>query len=147
MRQPKESWVRALRDLPGCADDDLRWNEQLHRWEFVLRGADGVPRSQFFGDFRQPVDPVTGLYPFRDLDDDAMLEVLANLQKTFVGNPHDGAGSTQKEVLRRHRGNQAEGRRRYLKAGEAFADMVAERGYRLRGAARIVVPSVIGGGK
>ena len=160
MRAPKDSWVRALRELPGCSDDTIRWNEALARWEFVLRGADGIPRSQFWGDFRRPVDPVTGLYPPRELDDEGMAEALANLTKTFVGNPYDGAGSTRAEVMRRYRANKENGRRKYLEAGHQFADMAAERGHRLRGAgwsgrggtvagqarsARIEIATVIGG--
>lgn len=119
-----------------------------------MAGADGVPRSQFWGQFYDPVtrepiepDPVTGLHPFRDLDDAAMREALANLAKTFVGNPYDGAGSTREEVRRRIEANKAESRRRYQAAGEAFADMAAERGHRLRGAPLIAVPVTIGGSK
>src|SRR5690242_15778613 len=123
MREPKDSWVRALRELPGCSDDTIRWNEAVGRWEFVMRGADGIPRSQFWGDFRRPVDETTGLYPFRDLDDAAMQEAIANLQKTFVGNPYDGAGTTRKEVKRRMDANRAEGLKRWKKGGEMFAEM------------------------
>jgi hypothetical protein len=160
MREPKAAWIRALQALPGCADDTIRWNAALGRWEFVMKGADGVPRSQFWGDFRRPVDPVTGLHPFRELDDAAMQEAIANLQKTFVANPHDGAGSTQAEVLRRMDANRAEGRKRWKQGGEWFAEMAAERGHRLRGAGwsgyggtvaaqgrKIEIASVIGGSK
>lgn len=133
--------MRALRDLTGVETDDIRYNAALARWEFVLRGADGIPRSQFWGWYRNPFngqpiepDPVTGLHPFRELDDDAMSEALANLAKTFVGNPYDGAGDTRSEVMRRYRQNKAEARKRYMAAGENFADMAAERGHRLRGA-------------
>jgi hypothetical protein len=159
VREPKASWVRALRSLTGVETDDIRWNVALARWEFVMKGADGIPRSQFWGDFRHPVDPVTGLFPFRDLDDDGMREALANLTKTFVGNPHDGAGTTRAEVMGRHRRNKTEARRRYMAAGEQFADMAVERGRWLRGAgtnastvagrarSKLDIPSVIGGRK
>jgi hypothetical protein len=137
MREPKASWVRALRDLTGFEQDDIRWNEGLGRWEFLLTCGDSVVRSQFWGHFDREVDPVTGLYPFRDLDDDAMREALANLAKTFVGNPHDGAGSPRREIERRIKENAVEGKRRYREAGQAFADMTTDtggRGRRLRGA-------------
>jgi hypothetical protein len=163
VREPKASWVRALRDLTGHETDDIRWNEALGRWEFVMAGADGVPRSQFWGHFDRPVDRVTGMYPARELDDDGMREALANLAKTFVGNPYDGAGSTRAEVLRRYKWNKAEGKKRYVQAGQDFADMtltVGGRGHRLRGATashatgsvasrarRIEIPTVIGGKK
>ena len=135
MREPKATWVRALRDLTGCEQDGIRWNEALGRWEFLLSGGDGVPRSQFWGWFNRPVDPVSGLHPFRELDDHGMIEALANLERTFVGNAFDGAGSTRKEVLRRMRYNKDQGRKRYQQAGADFVDMAAERGHRIRGAA------------
>lgn len=137
MRVPKAEWVAALKAVdPGA---DLRWNEAVGRWEFILTSADGVPRSQFWGRFfdqhgqRLPLDPSTGLAPFRDLDDDTMREVLANLERSFIGNRHDGAGSTRREMERRVRYNRDLLAGKYRKAGELFADMVAERGRRLRG--------------
>lgn len=156
MREPKASWVRALRSLTGVETDDIRWNVGLGRWEFRMSGADGVPRSQFWGRFDLPADPVTGLHPFRDLDDEAMAEALANLTRTFVGNPYDGAGTTRKEVWRRYKANKTEARRRYMQAGHDFADRAVDRGRWIRGggtnaqtvasrARRIVIPSVIGG--
>lgn len=134
MREPKESWVRALRALTGCSSDDIRYNEVLGRWEFIMAGADGIPRSQFWGHFDRPIDPVSGLHPARELDDVGMLEALANLEKTFVGNRYDGAGSTRKEVEKRIKWNAAERKRRYDQHGTDFADLAAERGHRLRGA-------------
>lgn len=151
MREPKPRWVAALKATCG-ADHDLRWNEQAGRWEFIIPGADGVPRSQFWGWFYDPrtgqrvePDPVSGMVPFRDLDDAAMAEALDNLQRTYIGNRHDGAGTTRREFMRRHRHNQAVQRAQYLRAGELFADMVADRGLRLRGGVQIHVPVTIGG--
>ena len=157
MREPKISWVRALKMLTGNEADDIRWNEALGRWEFLLTGADGVVRSQFWGYFDQPPDPVTGIHPSRELDDETMRVALTNLEKTFVGNPYDGAGSPGEEVYERHRFNLQHNRNQYLEAGEAFADMAAERALRLRGgmmvgrggtptqrARRIEIPTVIG---
>ena len=149
MREAKQAWVLALRQLEGCGDADIRWNTEVARWEFVLRGADGIPRSQFWGvykDYRgRPLkpDPVTGLYPFRDLDDGAMREAIQNLEQTYVANRWDGTGSTQKEVLARYRFNQTHLQRQYRAAGEAFADMAAERGKRLRGALQVSVPATL----
>jgi len=144
MRTPKLAWVLALRRLEGCAAAEIRWNETAGRWEFILAGADGVPRSQFYGWFNRPVDPVTGMYPFRELDDDGMREVLANLERTYVANRHDGAGTPRREVLRRYRFNRDLLQSKYRVAGEAFADMAAERGHRLRGSPLIHVPIHIG---
>lgn len=150
MREPKAEWVTALKALDSGAD--LRWNASVGRWEFILSSADGVPRSQFWGWFYQVVngqqvpiepDPVTGLHPYRDLDDAAMAEALRNLERTFIGNPFDGAGSTRKEVRRRMRYNEAHAQRQYRAAGEAFADMAAERKHRLRGAPIIHVATAL----
>ncbi len=144
MREPKDSWVAALRALTGNEKDDIRFNEALSRWEFMLTSADGVMRSQFWCQFKNPLtgepippDPYTGLAPFRELDDVAMIEALANLESTFVGNPHDGVGTTQKEVIKRHKYNQAIDKKRWRDGGQAFADMtcnVGGYGQRLRGA-------------
>lgn len=140
MRTPKPEWVQALRRLEGCADAEIRFNATAHRWEFVLAGADGIRRSQFWGWFNRPIDPTTGLHPFRELDDQGMLEALANLERTYIANRHDGAGTTRKDVLRRHRFNRDRMQQQYQKAGELFADMAADRGKRLRGALQLSVP-------
>lgn len=138
-RTPHPAWLAQLRRLEGCAEADIRWNDAVGRWEFCLKGADGIPRSQFWGWYRddrgRPLkpDPVTGLFPFRELDDAGMREAIANLERTYIANPFDGVGTTRKEVLRRHRFNQDVMGRQYRAAGEAFADMAAERGHRLRG--------------
>lgn len=99
MRHPKPEWVAELKKLCGPLAD-IRFNEALYRWEFLIPGADGVPRSQFWGWFNQPADPQTGLHPFRELDDAAMREALHNLTVTFVG-------STEREFWRRHDHNEA----------------------------------------
>ncbi len=144
MRIAKNSWVRALRDLTGNELDNIRFNEVLWRWEFVLMSADGISRSQFWCWFKNPLtgepikpDSLTGLQPFRELDDVTMREALENLTVSFVANTFDGAGTTEKEVLKRMNANHTEGQKRYKAAGEAFVDMtttVAGRGARLRGA-------------
>ncbi len=152
MRSPKPSWVLALRALTGFERDDIRYNETLSRWEFVLTSADGVLRSQFWGVYKNPLtglpvtpDPMTGLHPFRELDDETMRDALTNLESTFVANPFDGAGSTRKEVMKRIMENRIEGQRRYKQGGEDFADMVNDRAKRLRGAKSVGVLTNIGG--
>ena len=145
MRAPKPSWVRALRMLTGNELDDIRFNEAVGRWEFLLTSADGVIRSQFWGHFDQAKDPFTGLHPARDLDDDGMRQALSGLERTFVGNAFDGAGTTKKEVLKRIEGNRTAGQKLYKSHGEDFADMVNDRAKRLRGALQLSVPVTIGG--
>jgi hypothetical protein len=152
-REPKPEWVAALKALCG-AESDLRFNETAGRWEFVLPSADGISRSQFWGWFYQPrgqerlplePDPETGLHAFRDLDDATMREALANLERTFIGNRHDGAGTTRREVERRMAFNADLLRGKYRRAGEAFADLVHERARRLRGAPLVQILLPTGG--
>ncbi len=152
MRTPKPSWVRALRDLTANEADDIRFNEALGRWEFLLMSADGITRSQFWGWYANPLtgkpitpDPLTGLHPYRELDDVAMVEALTNLERTFVANSFDGAGTTRKEVAKRIEYNRVEGQRRWKQGGLDFADMANDRAKRLRGALQLSVVSTIGG--
>lgn len=140
----QERWVRRLRDVDANAG--LRFNYDLGRWEFMLSSADGVIRSQFWGWYVNPLtgepipaDPATGLQPFRDLDDAAIEEACANLTKTFIGNPHDGAGTTRREVERRIRFNAEHRRKKYKAAGDLWADMFLDRLPRMRGTVQVQV--------
>ncbi len=143
----KPEWLARLREVDPQAD--LRFNALVHRWEFILTSADGVPRSQFWGQFYQvrgdgtrvPLepDPVTGLHAFRDLDDAALEEACGNLERTFIGNRYDGAGTTRREVLRRHRANQEQAKRHYRHLGEAWADRFIDRLPRMRGTQQVTV--------
>lgn len=143
----RPEWVERLRrSVPGA---DLRFNYLIHRWEFILPSADGVPRSQFWGHFytknadgtRNYLKPneVTGLHDFRDLDDEAIEEACANLEKTFIGNPWDGAMTTRREVRRRMRFNDELRKSRYKAAGELWADMFVDRLPRMRGTQQVTV--------
>jgi hypothetical protein len=131
-RVPKPEWVLALRGLCG-AESDIRFNETVGRWEFLLLEADGIVRSQFWGQFSAPIDPVTGMYPFRELDDAGMREALRNLERTYIGNPYDGAGSNRAEVLRRMEFNLGVQQRAFRAAGELYADMWLDRIKRIKG--------------
>ena len=97
-------WLIQLRAVSPEAD--LRFNEQVGRWEFLIKNAEGKHQSQFYGRFHDATsgqkmkpDPRTGMFPFRELDDEGMREVCRNLQLTAIWNPHDGAGTTQKQVV------------------------------------------------
>ena len=94
--------------------------------------ADGITRSQFWGHFGQAIDPISGLHPYRELDDVAMLDALDNLERTFVANAFDGAGTTTKEVLQRMEYNAEVDRQRYKQGGENFAYLAAHEGRRPR---------------
>lgn len=118
-RVPKPEWVAGLRELCG-SNADLFYNEQVGRWCFMIPGADGVPRGQFWGWFDQPQDPATGLHPFRDLDDDAMRIALHNLTVSFVGSP-------KQEIKRRMEHNATLLSRLRRERAELFAEMVHDR--------------------
>ena len=150
MREPKPEWVAALRSLTGQEGDTIRWNHAVHRWEFVLAGAGGQPQSQFWGQFHNPLtgerilpDPESGMYPFRELDDAGIQEALHNLTVTFVGNPHDGAGTVQRQALHRMRGNRAIRKGQVRDAADGFAEMVLERARRMRGGLQLTVPGTV----
>lgn len=132
MREPKAAWLAQLRAVDAGAD--LRWNEAVSRWEFILTSADGVPRSQFWCQFDGPRDWATGLQPFRELDDDSMREACANLERTFIGNPFDGAGTTRREAMRRYTHNRDLQAKRFREAGELFAEYVWDHRRQLRDA-------------
>lgn len=130
-RTPPEGFVQRLKALCG-ADWDVRWNDQVHRWEFTSLSAAGHPTSQFLGWFTNPFtgeriepDPVTGLLPFRDLTPDAQEEVLHNLQVSYIGNNADGKNWRQVQYARR-RYNRDLRAKRARERGEAYADLIRE---------------------
>lgn len=143
----KPEWVERLRR--SVPEADLRFNYVAHRWEFILPSADGIHRSQFWGRFyvtkadgtREYLKPneVTGLHDFRDLDDAALEEACENLERTFIGNRYDGAGTTRREVRRRMRYNDELRASRYQAAGELWAEMFLDRLPRMRGTQQVAV--------
>jgi hypothetical protein len=148
----KPEWLQALRALDDKAD--LRFNYLLHRWEFILTCADGTPRSQFwcrFDAMRDEVyeDPITGkrvsqrvpdrdsvngLMPFRELTDAEFAVALKNLTESFVGNPHDGAGTVRRQVMRNYRFNRDLKERKFREAGTDMADFLWEHRRQIRDA-------------
>lgn len=109
MREPPAEFVRRLKAQQG-QDWDVRWNYDVDRWELLSPSTAGVPVSQFWGWYKNPVtgkpieaDPVTGLVPFRDIqspeDQEAFLRVLAETDlRNGVGAP-----KTWREHLKRNR--------------------------------------------
>ena len=145
MREPKRRWVEALRRLCGDERCYIKYNELIGRWQFGMPSADGVMREQSWCRFDQTVDPISGLHPFRELDDVTMVEALDNLTKTFVANPYDGAGTPKAEIWRRMEYNADVDRKRYKQGGEDFAYLAAHEGRRPRKQSSITVPTTIGG--
>ena len=145
--QLRPEWLARLRAVDPTAD--LRWNYLLERWELLLARADGVMQSQFWGWFyrqhldgrreRIAPDPVTGLYPYRDLDDAAIEEMARNLEQSFIGNRWDGSPSTRHEVEKRIAFNDAKRSRFYKEAGELWADMYLDRLPAMRGTQQVAV--------
>ena len=94
---PKPEWVAELRQRYG---DQVRlsWNEAVGRWSFDILCVDGVHRPQFWQWQRNAAgtplkpDPISGLLPFRDLDDASFREACRNLDKTYLAAP--GAAQT-----------------------------------------------------
>lgn len=146
MREPKPHWLRMLRAV-STQQSDLRFNEEVGRWEFRLLGPDGTLQSQFYGWFHDPhtgqrlaSDPATGLLPFRDLDDAGMREVCRNLTETAIWNRHDGQGTTRKTVEARMRHNQALRDKLRHQRVQHIMDRLDE----VRWAPKVAVPTSIG---
>lgn len=106
MREPKREWLAALRQV--CGDHvRLSWNETVGRWQFDVLCVDGEYRAQFLCQTHHPVtgeklaEDAHGYLPFRELNDEVMREVIRNLEQTYLGNPHDGAGTAKRHVARR----------------------------------------------
>lgn len=109
---------------------DLRWNDALSRWELISDSLGGQAVSQFWGWFVDPntgarlaPDPVTGLYPFRDLDAAGQLALLANLERGFQLRD---AKDWKAKITQRTRWNAETRRAGIRKRAETFADMIAE---------------------
>jgi hypothetical protein len=131
-REAPAGFVAELKRRCGT-DWDVRWNDELHRWEFTSLSAAGRPVSQFWGWFKNPLtgepippDPVTGLAPFRDLDATAQVEALQNLERSFLGNREDGAGTWVKQFQARHRFNESLKAASRRERAEGFATLIKE---------------------
>lgn len=130
-RTPPEDFVRRLKALCG-SEWDVRWNSEVHRWEFLSLSAGGVRVSQFLGWFTNPFtgeriepDPVTGLLPFRDLTPDCQEEVLRNLEVSYIGNPVDG-GTWRQYLTQRRVFNRDLRVQRAKERGATYADLIRE---------------------
>lgn len=130
VREAPAAFVAACQHICG-AGVFWRFNEAVSRWEFVSQSAAGMPVSQFFGWFYDPKtnrpyppDPLTGLHPYRDLTPDAQTEILAALQKTYLGNPHDGAGTWNRQHAETREHNASVTRRKVRQYAALYADAI-----------------------
>ncbi len=110
-----------------------RYNDVIGRYEIVTRSTVGREVSQFLGWWTNPLtgariepDPVTGLVPFRELDEDAQEEVFRSMQVTGIDNRHDGPGSHAKKMAQARAYNAALEKTRRRARAETIADLFKE---------------------
>lgn len=130
-RQAPDWFVARMKQFPDFLD--VRYNDVVGRWEFRFTSAANLPVSQFFGWEKNPLtgaalepDPVSGLLPFRDLDETACHEILANCDRTYLGNRADGAGTWQKQIAERSKFNRQVRTDSARKRGEEFAYLIQQ---------------------
>ncbi len=133
LRDVPEDYVTRLQALTGNERDTVRWNALVQRYEFVLAGADGVPRSQFWCRFDLPPD-ASGVQPFRELGESEFQEALRNLERTFVGNPYDGAGTVRRHAANAYFFNKTLTETRAKERAAVFSDFIWEHRRQLRDA-------------
>ena len=135
VRVPPAGFVAELVRRFG-AGHDARFNETLNRWEVITPSASGKPIAQVWGWFytvdratgeRRPIPPnPDGLPPFRELDGAAQREIIENMERSFVGNLHDGAESMAARIRRiaaENAAKKADARRR---RAETFTHLLTE---------------------
>ena len=145
MRVPKAEWLAALRQT--CGDQvRLSWNETVGRWQFDILCVDGEYRAQFLCQTHHPMtgeklkEDVHGYLPFRELNDEVLREVLRNLERSFLGNPHDGAGTAQRHVAQRAHFNDAQAARNKRTRLNDLEAIVGEQRNRIQGNVSVAVP-------
>lgn len=118
-------WFRdVLRERYGA---DCVWDATVCRWAIDSPSTAGkMVRQLVVWRF----DPVTGapltakpgeLLPFRELTPDTMREILDNMERASLLNPHDGAGSWKEHTRRVLAHNEATSRRYIRQGAELFA--------------------------
>jgi hypothetical protein len=112
---------------------ELRWNELVSRWEFIFTSASGLPVSQFYGWYRNPltgenldVDVESFMPPFRDLTLDAIQEIIAYGEKSYLGNREDGARDHRDAFQKIMRENRDKRQASWVARGNAYADLIKE---------------------
>lgn len=127
VREAPAAFVAELKRRFG-SDQDVRYNTQVGRWEFLSLSAGGMQVSQFLGWTVNPLtgekvepDPVSGLLPFRELDAEAQAEVIRNLEKSYIGNRHDGAGSWREHQTKTIEHNREIDRKKRREKAEDYA--------------------------
>lgn len=132
MRLPPEGLVARLKSRwPDFVD--IRMNEALSRWEFIFTSAAGLEVSQFYGWEVNPLtgaaidaDPLTGLLPFRDLTPDAIAEIIARGDQSYIGNRHDGARDWRDSFQQKMRHNRDIRVKNWKQRGDDFAYLIKQ---------------------
>lgn len=131
-REAPAAFVAELKRRYG-SDWDVRYNTHLCRWEFESLSAGGMRVSQFLGWSRNPLtgeaiepDPVTGLLPFRELDETAQAEILRNLEVSYIGNRVDGAASWKQYQHDRIEYNKALDRKKRREKADDYAYAITQ---------------------
>jgi len=119
------------------------WDGKIQRYVVVGRSAVGMPTREIFGwfydptrshwdkdagEFRHPtipVDPETGLPPFRELDAQAQFEIIDAMHRTFVAG-RQGPGNWAKHVANAHQHNTDLHRKKVKQQAENMATILSE---------------------
>lgn len=115
----------------------VEWREHLSRWVVCGPTADGRIVEQTWGWFRKE-DPVTGtveqvplgedgLPPYRGVSDRAsQLEILTNMERSYLFNREDGDSSIRARFSRIGRENARLKQTQRLKRAATYADLIGE---------------------
>lgn len=119
------------------------WDAKIQRYVVTGRSAVGRPTREVFGWFHDPtrsgwnaetlrfehppvpVDPDTGLPPFRELDAQAQREIIEAMERTYVASPA-GAGTWAGAVRARREHNDQLYRTRVRQKAEDVATILSE---------------------
>ena len=145
--QVKPEWLAALRS--ACGDQvRLSWNATVGRWQFDVLCVDGEYRAQFLCQTHHPITGEKlvaeehGYLPFRDLNDVVLREVIRNLEQSFLGNPHDGAGTAKRHVAQRAHYNDRLAQRNKESRRSELEALIGDQRHRLQGNLQVSVGSL-----
>lgn len=106
----------------------IEWDVQFSRWRFFFTSAAGREASWLYMWDRDPrtggpapIDPVTGLRPFRELDAQAQAEIIYHGERTSLTNPLTGAGTWAEATKRQLDERAADHKKLRREHGENYA--------------------------
>lgn len=135
MRIPPAGFVADLQRRFG-AEWNVKWSELYSRWVVTGPSAGGQQTEQVWGWFRKwnpetkQYDMVAtgedGLPPFRDLDMEAQGEIIANMERSYLFNRHEGDTTVKKRFARLTRDNDATKAKNVQQRASTFAHLLNE---------------------